>query len=46
MELGATVPVEQTEEVLKLIKVSKLRPGDASRFRPHTDTVLASESHE
>ena len=29
-EVGATVPVERIEEVLNLIRVSKLRPGDAS----------------
>ena len=44
-EVGATVPVSQIEEVLRLIKVSKLQPGDASRFRSHTDAVLGAESH-
>ena len=44
MEVCATVSVEQIEEALKLIKVSKLRPGDVSRFRPHTERVLGTES--
>ena len=39
MEVGATAPVEQIEQVLKLIKVSKLRPGDVRRFSSHTGAV-------
>ena len=45
-EVGATVPVDCIEDVLKLIRVSKLRSGDATRFRPHTEAVLVTESHE
>ncbi|UCC28728.1 MAG: hypothetical protein JSU86_11055 [Phycisphaerales bacterium] len=32
-EVGAFAPVERIEEVLKLIQVSKLRRGDAQRFK-------------
>ncbi|MGB2985839.1 MAG: hypothetical protein WBE26_08145 [Phycisphaerae bacterium] len=45
-ELGATVPGDRIEEVLKLIRVSRLPPGDAGRFKPHPETVLALESHK
>ena len=45
-ELGATVPVEQIAEVLKLIKVSRLKPGGTNLISPGTEAVLTPESHE
>ena len=44
MEVCATVPVEQIEEALKLIKVSKLRPTNKGSFTPGTERVLGAES--
>ena len=43
-EVGATVPVSQIDEILKLIRVSKLRPGNPRPFRPGTERVLVPES--
>ena len=45
-EVGATVHADRIEDVLRLIRVSRLRPGDVSRFRSHTEAILTPESHE
>ena len=44
--VGATASPAQIDETLDLIKVSKLRPGDVSRFSPHTGRLLEPESAE
>ena len=43
-EVSAMVLPERIEEVLKLIKVSKRRPGDVLRFRAHTEAASGTET--
>ncbi len=45
-EVGATVSVERIEDLLALIKVSRLRPPNSGAFRPGTGRVRDAESHE
>ena len=46
MEMGATAPAEHIDELMRLIIVSKLHPGDASRLKPHTERARDAESPE
>jgi hypothetical protein len=45
-EVGATVPVERIEDVLALIRVSRLQPPNSGAFRPGVERVQDVESHE
>ncbi len=45
-ELGATFSVEHIDEVLQLIKASRLRPPNQGSFRPGTEPALSPESRE